>query len=181
MNEFDKVGLYDHNAESYKKVRDAFLESDVVGIVHATGTGKSYNALQLAYDNKEKKILWLVPSNAIVEHIINSIDDNPNLDMKRDFPNLEFMIYPNLVGMNTENIEDLDIDLLILDEFHHIGAPVWGARVDSIIETHPDIKVFGMTAYTVRDRGTSYERNMALDEGDELFSDNISFRSQGNW
>ena len=176
MNEFDKVGLYDHNAESYKKVRDAFLESDVVGIVHATGTGKSYNALQLAYDNKEKKILWLVPSNAIVEHIINSIDDNPNLDMKRDFPNLEFMIYPNLVGMNTENIEDLDIDLLILDEFHHIGAPVWGARVDSIIETHPDIKVFGMTAYTVRDRGTSYERNMALDEGDELFSDNIVSR-----
>ena len=173
MNEFNVVGLYDHNAESYRKVREAFETSDVVGIVHATGTGKSYNALQLAYDNKDKKIVWVVPTNAIIEHIIKSINDNPNLDMNRDFPNLEFRTYPGLVSMDTDELIDMDIDLLILDEFHHTGAPVWGRVVNSVIDTHPDMKVFGMTAYTVRDRGTSYERDMALDEGDELFSDNI--------
>lgn len=55
-NEFQTVGLYDHNAESYKKVKAAFDSgNNVVGIVHATGTGKSYIALQLAYDNKDKK------------------------------------------------------------------------------------------------------------------------------
>ena len=176
MNEFNVVGLYDHNAESYRKVREAFKENNVVGIVHATGTGKSYNALQLAYDNKDLKTLWLVPSNAIKEHILKTINDNPNLDMNRDFPNLELRIYPNLVKMNTEELAELDTDLLILDEFHHTGALVWGARVNTLIDTHPDIKVFGMTAYTVRDRGTSYERDMALDDGDELFSDNIVSR-----
>ena len=176
MNEFDKVGLYEHNAESYRKVREAFKENNVVGIVHATGTGKSYNALQLAHDNKDLKTLWLVPSNAIKEHILKTINDNPNLDMERDFPNLELRIYPNLVKMNTEELAELDTDLLILDEFHHTGALVWGARVNTLIDTHPDIKVFGMTAYTVRDRGTSYERDMALDDGDELFSDNIVSR-----
>ena len=176
MNEFDKVGLYEHNAESYRKVREAFKENNVVGIVHATGTGKSYNALQLAYDNKDLKTLWLVPSNAIKEHILKTINDNPNLDMDRDFPNLELRIYPNLVKMNTEELAEIDTDLLILDEFHHTGALVWGARVNTLIDTHPDIKVFGMTAYTVRDRGTSYERDMALDEGDELFSNNIVSR-----
>lgn len=107
MNEFDVVGLYDHNAESYRKVRAAFETSDVVGIVHATGTGKSYNALQLAYDNKDKKIVWVVPTNAIIEHIIKSINDNPNLDIKRDFPNLEFRTYPSLVGLDEDEIENL--------------------------------------------------------------------------
>ena len=38
------------------------------------------------------------------------------------------------------------------------------------------MKVFGMTAYTVRDRGTSYERDMALEESAELFSGNIVSR-----
>ena len=158
MNEFGVVGLYDHNADSYRKVREAFETSDVVGIVHATGTGKSYNALQLAYDNKDKKIIYVVPSVSIVEHIKKIIDDNPNLDMERDFPNLEFRTYQSFINMNTDEISELDIDLLILDEFHHIGAPVWGSRIDTVIDTHPDMKVFGMTAYTVRDRGTSYEK-----------------------
>ena len=173
MNEFSVVGLYDHNADSYRKVREAFETSDVVGIVHATGTGKSYNALQLAYDNKDKRIVYVVPSVSIVEHIRKIINDNPNLDMERDFPNLEFRTYQSFINMDTDEISELDIDLLILDEFHHIGAPVWGSRIDTVIDTHPDMKVFGMTAYTVRDRGTSYERDMALDEGDELFSDSI--------
>ena len=49
-NNFDVVGLYEHNIDSYKKVKQAFARGEkVVGIVHATGTGKSYNALQLVY------------------------------------------------------------------------------------------------------------------------------------
>ena len=53
--EYKEVGLYDHNASSYKEVKASFDKGEeVVGIVHATGTGKSYNALQLAYDNKDK-------------------------------------------------------------------------------------------------------------------------------
>ena len=172
--EFSKVGLYPHNALSYRKVRDAFNNGEnVVGIVQATGTGKTYQALQLALDNKDKKITYLVPSNAILEHIESIIASNPNLDRERDFSNLEFRTYQSLVNMSKEEIKEMNVDLLILDEFHHIGAPVWGLRVNEIIETHNNLKIFGMTAYTVRDRGTIYERDMALPGGDELFSDKI--------
>lgn len=55
MKEYNIVGLYDHNAESYNKIKEAFKESKEVAIVHATGTGKSFNAIQYAYDNKDKK------------------------------------------------------------------------------------------------------------------------------
>ena len=176
-NEFQSVGLYDHNADSYRKVKSKFeAGEDIVGIVHATGTGKSYNALQLAYDNKDKHIVYVVPSNGIIEHIKKIIDDNPNLDLKRDFQNLEFRTYQSFISLDKEEIADINCDLLILDEFHHIGAPVWGARINTMIETHPNIKIFGMTAYTVRDRGTSYERDMALTNGKELFSDKIVSR-----
>ena len=176
-NLYDAVGLYNHNILSYEEIKKSFEKgSDVVGIVHATGTGKTYNALQLAYDNKDKKIIYIVPSNGIIEHIKKVIEDNSKLDIKRDFPNLTFRTYQSLINMNHDEIESLDVDMLILDEFHHIGAPVWGARVNKIIETHPSTKVFGMTAYTVRDRGTSYERDMANHEGNELFSNKIVSR-----
>ena len=134
----------------------------MVGIVHATGTGKSYNALQLSYDNKDKKIIYVVPSNGIIEHITEIINENPNLEFKRDFSNLEFRTYQSFINMSRKELLNLDVDLLILDEIHHLGAPVWGQRINTIIDTHENIKVFGMTAYTVRDRGTSYERDMAV-------------------
>ena len=66
--------------------------------------------------------------------------------------------------------------MLILDEFHHIGAPVWGEAVNKVINSHKDLLIFGMSAYSVRDRGTQYERDMAEDNGTELFSDKIVSR-----
>ena len=175
--EFSTLELYEHNASSYRKIRNAYKEGiKVVSIIHATGIGKTYNGLQLAYDNKGKKILWLVTYQSIIEHVQNIIKNNSNLDLQRDFSNLEFRTYRSFVNMSREEIEDMDIDLLILDEFHHIGAPIWENRVDTIIDTHEDMKIFGMTAYTVRDRGTPYERDMAEDDGNELFSDTIVSR-----
>ncbi len=55
-NEFQTVGLYDHNVNSYRKVKIAYESVEQrVCIVKATGTGKTYIGLQLAYDNKDKK------------------------------------------------------------------------------------------------------------------------------
>ena len=176
-NEYTTIGLYNHNADSYNQVKSSFGSGqDVVAIVHATGTGKSYIALQLAYDNKDKKIVYVVPSHGIIEHINKIIEDNPNLDLKRDFPNLEFRTYQSFIPLSKDKIADINCDLLILDEFHHIGAPVWGARINTMVKTHPDMKIFGMTAYTVRDRGTSYERDMANPDTDELFSGKVESR-----
>lgn len=176
-DEFQTVGLYEHNVKCYKEVKKAYESGEnVVGIVHATGTGKSYNALQLAYDNKDKKIVYIVPSNGIIEHIEKIISNNPNLDFKRDFPNLELRTYQSLVSLSKEELKKIECDMLIIDEFHHMGAPIWGAQVKAMIETHEDIKIFGMTAYTVRDRNTPYERDMANPNANELFSNKIVSR-----
>ena len=143
MNNYNVVGLYDHNIKSYEKLTDGLKKDNIAAIVHATGTGKSYNAIQYLYDNKNKKALYLAPTNSIIEHIEKVIEENPNLDRKKDFPNLSFRTYQSLINLSLEEIKNLDIDILILDEFHHLGAPIWGKLVELIIQTHPNKKVIG--------------------------------------
>ena len=99
MSNYNLLGLYNHNIESYEKIVKAFEKENIVGIVHATGTGKSYNALQLALDNKDKKIIYITPSNGIIEHLKKIINDNPNLDIEKNFPNLEFRTYQSLINL----------------------------------------------------------------------------------
>lgn len=171
------LGLYKHNQESYKKVKAAYDSGEkVVGILHATGTGKTYNALQLAYDNPDKEIIYVTPYNSIIEHVQELIKENPELDIERDFKHVKFMTYAGLTKLSPEELEKLNVDMMILDEFHHIGAPVWGDAVQKVIDSHEDLLIFGMSAYSVRDRGTQFERDMAEDNGNELFSDKIVSR-----
>ena len=84
--------LYKHNVEAYGKIDNAYQSNeDVVGIVHATGTGKSYLALNLAYHNQNKKVVYIVPSNGIIEHLENIIKES-GLNKEKDFANVEFNI-----------------------------------------------------------------------------------------
>jgi len=173
-SDYSKVGLYKHNIVSYEKIKKAFESGQkIVGIVHATGTGKTYNALQLAYDNQDKKTLFVVPSNSIKEHIIKTIKNNPNLNYEKNFRNLQFITYHSIAKMNDNELSKLNYDYLVIDEFHHIGAPIWGPKINKLIKSHPNKFVLGMTAYTVRDRGTEFERDMANPETEELFSNKI--------
>ena len=165
------LDLYEHNIETFEKVKNTFENGESrVAILQATGTGKSYVSLRLAYEYKDKKVLYISPSEAIIEHLKNIINNNPNLSLEKDFPNLEFRTYQSLINLSREELSKLDVDLLITDELHHLGAPVWGKRINDIVETHPNMLLFGLSAYTVRERGTIYERDMTNPETEELFS-----------
>ena len=175
MIRLSNFNLYLHNKESYEKIKDGFKTSNIVGIVHATGTGKSFNALEYVSDNTNENILYVVPSLGIIEHL-KTIVVSSGFDLEKNFPNLKFCTYMSFVNLSREELKNIKVDTLILDEFHHLGAPVWGARINTLIKTHPNVKVLGMTAYTVRDRNTPYERDMANPDTDELFSNHIVSR-----
>lgn len=148
------LNLYNHNIIAFNKVLDAYNNSeDKVVIIKTLEIEKSYMALRLAFKYKDKKVLY-----------ISSSKDNLYLDIKRDFPNLEFRTYQSLINLSREELSSLDIDLLIIDELHHLSSPVWGSRIDTIIDTHSDMRVFGMTIYTVRDKinSSTWEVNYNL-------------------
>ena len=165
------INLFDHNRKAYKKIVDAYSSGkQIVGIRHATGTGKSYIALNLVANNEDKKCLWVVPSIPIRDHILEIIKKEGYT--KEDFDNLEIITYHQL-QYNSKKDNYPNYDLLILDEFHHIGAPLWGKAINSLVEKNKNKKVFGMSAYTIRGRGTRYERDITLENSDELFSNAI--------
>lgn len=171
-----KLDLYPHNQISANAIKEAYKKGErIVGLVKATGTGKSYIGLQLSLDNSDKKTIYVVPNLSIIEHLEKIIEEN-NLSLENDFPNLDLRTYQDITSKSDEELAYLECDLLIIDEFHHLGAPVWGERINKLVETHPNMLIFGMTAYTVRDRGTSYERDMANPYKNELFSNKIVHR-----
>ena len=167
------LNLYLHNLEGYDEVKKAYQEGkQIVSEVRATGTGKSYINLQFALDNQDKKGIYVVPSLSIIEHLKEIVNENSNVSLS-DFSHVDFRTYQSFVNMSYDEIKNLACDFLIVDELHHLNGPVWENRISKLIETHPDIKVLGTTAYTVVSRGTSYERDMALAGGNEIFSDSI--------
>ena len=153
--------LKSHNIKPYINVVEMYKKTNIVGIVHATGTGKSFIALQLIKDNSDKKGLYLTPRTGICDQIKEHIEQLP-LDVRQEIlKNLEIMTYQRLIKMSKKELEKLEIDYLILDEFHHIGAAEWTNAIRLLIETHPNLKIFGMTATPIRGRGTSKQENVA--------------------
>ena len=72
-NDYSKIGLYPHNVESYKKVWDCYTSDErFLAIVHGTGTGKSYNALQLIYDVEEDSKIEVLDIDEAIEQELDN-------------------------------------------------------------------------------------------------------------
>lgn len=70
--------LYNHNLIAYKKVKEELKTKNKTCIVHTTGSGKSFIALQLMIDfleeNPNKHICYVTPLNGIKNQILNHIE-----------------------------------------------------------------------------------------------------------
>ena len=180
--------LKPHNKEASAQVEKAYSSGkQIASIVEVTGGGKTFVALDHAQKIYPKKMLFISPSVAIIEQVIHTIDEY-NLNEK---VNIEFKTYQALVDVTRNQIKQAKFDMLVVDEFHHMGAPIWGQRIEDLISTHPQAKVLGMSAYHVRNRGkynaldvapTLAELELSKDDFDEekqedlpIFTDSIVF------
>lgn len=60
-----QLGLQMHQQDAYKAVQKAYENENKASVVIPTGCGKSFIALRLMADNKDKRILFMAPTNAI--------------------------------------------------------------------------------------------------------------------
>jgi len=160
------IQLKEHNAEAYQRVKEGFESSSRVAVIHPTGTGKSFLALKFLEENSDKKAIYIAPTNAILHSIKREILDS-GMDM-RNFPNLDRKTYQKLMSLSSEEIEKLEADIIILDEFHHCGAPEWGSGIDRLIERNPHAQILGLSATPIR------YFDKARDMAEEMFGDNIA-------
>lgn len=170
--------LSPYNIEVSRRVRDGFQNHQKICIVRATGTGKSYVALDTILSFSSEKILWLTSQKKIVYQIqanLLSLYDslrNEGLNEIADMisKNISTMVYRRLISEMKrnpapENCQNLG--LIILDEFHRVGAPCTNKAYKDLLLLNPDAKVLGMSA-------TSYRSREKRDMAQELFHGNIA-------
>lgn len=160
------ISLKPHNVETYQKVTDKLKESNKVAVIHPTGTGKMYIALKMLEENKGKKAIYVAPSNPILHDVKKNIYAE-GMTM-REFPKIKRITYQKLARLTDVEIQELDADIIVLDEFHHCGAPEWGKGVQRLLQRNEGASVLGLSATPLR--YTDGLRDMA----DELFENNIA-------
>lgn len=157
--------LYSHNLTAYESAVKMLNERGKAAIIHPTGTGKSFIAFKLCKDNTDKRILWLSPSEYIFKTQLENLKAVSNCYVPE---NIVFYTYAKLTYMSEKEIENINPDYIILDEFHRCGAEVWGKGVQTVLDTYSEVPVLGLSATNIR--YLDNQRDMA----DELFDGNVA-------
>lgn len=139
-----KIELKKHNIETYKNIVKLFEVYNRVAVEQFTGSGKSYISAKLVEDNIGKKIYFLSPSTNINSQFLKLLDEQGL--------SVNSMTYQKLSYISKQDIEDIKPDILILDEYHRLGAKSWGNNVSKLLKSNPNVKVLGLTATPVRNK-----------------------------
>ena len=138
-----KVKLLPHNQETFDKIMKLFETHNRVCAIQATGTGKSYLMSRLLEEYKDLHAIIFSPNDEIIEQ-------TEELLKECDIHNAECITYQKLLYMIDEEIDMLKADLIIIDEFHRVGASKWGMKIQNLLNSHENSKLFGVTATPIR-------------------------------
>lgn len=164
--------LRPHQQKALDNVNEIFAEDNKAIVVHPTGTGKTYIALELFRQNKDKKMVFVSPSSAIIGQLKVSIAKEFGVkpeEYKKVFPNLEITTYQQINSdfkKSETYAQDFDADLVVFDEAHHTAATEWGKNAKALMSSHPETNFLGLTATPQRPDG--------IDVVKEVFDGNLA-------
>lgn len=156
--------LYNHNEQTYNNIIQLWSNStNKVGVVQATGTGKSYIISKCCSHFEGKNVLILAPKLHILDSLKELIDSSKF--------NVIYMTYTKLNLIDKDDMSKLCPDLIVLDEFHRCGSNAWGRATNKLLDMYPNSKVIGTTATNVRYLDNC--RDMAI----EIFDNNLACKT----
>lgn len=137
--------LKPHNVETINRILEFYKTSNKCCAIQATGTGKTFLILRLLeiYNDEEKVAVIFAPNNEIIKQTKKRMK-------KFGLSNATFYTYQKLARMTDEEISAMEFDLIVCDELHRTGAKTWGQKFEVLVNSHPDSKVFGVTATPLR-------------------------------
>ena len=187
------IELRDYQQVAIDNTNEVFKDKRFASVILPTGGGKTYVALtemlqygktqeeieiennqleleRIPYPRNDKKMLYLAPSNEILEQTKDRIIENihgkigtsgksKDKIIAEVFPNLQFATYQSLISKAGKEKLKTQYDFMIFDELHRTGAEKWEKSLDKLIENQLETtKVLGITATPTRDADS---RNMA--------------------
>lgn len=141
------VELYPHNEAAYRAIMRGFKQHRIGAVVQATGTGKSYLLARYIADHAKEKILVFAPNITILDEIRKAVGFS--------IPQVTYRTFQSLIR-NREDNRLLRADHILIDEFHHFGAEIWGGALQDVIENNSRAYVLGMSATPIRPEGMLY-------------------------
>lgn len=159
------IELFEHNQKAYTSATQMLRKKGKAAIIHPTGTGKSFIGFKLCEDNPDKAICWLSPSEYIFKTQLENLSKTTN---GRIPENIRFITYAKLMNMSKEEMDEIQPNYIILDEFHRCGAEQWGAGVNKLLHIFANTPILGLSATAIR-----YLDNQR-DMSDELFDGNVA-------
>lgn len=137
--------LKPHNVETIKNILEIYKTSNKCCAIQATGTGKTFLILRLLeiYNDEGKVAVIFAPNREIIKQTKKRMK-------KFGLNNAIFYTYQKLARMTNEEISAMEFDLIVCDELHRTGAKTWGQKFEVLVNSHPDSKVFGVTATPLR-------------------------------
>ena len=157
------ISLLPHNKEAVAAVQNGLRQTNRVCVCNATGSGKSYIAMKLienaVAEDRTVNMLYVTSYDTNLKEFIGKVRTNIG-----HVPNMHYALYSTMRPEKYKNIS-----IIILDEFHRVGAQEWGKKVMTTIQKNPNARIVGFSATPVR--YLDNRRNMAT----ELFDDNIVY------
>lgn len=138
------VELYPHNEAAYRAIMRGFKQHRIGTVVQATGTGKSYLLARYIADHAKENILVFAPNITILDEIRKAVGFS--------IPQVTYRTFQSLIR-NREDNGLLRADHILIDEFHHFGAEIWGSALQEVIENNPCAYVLGTSATPIRPEG----------------------------
>lgn len=134
-----------HNVATIERILEFYKTSNKCCAIQATGTGKTFLILRLLeiYNDEGKVAVIFAPNNEIIKQTKKRMK-------KFGLNNATFYTYQKLARMTDEEISAMEFDLIVCDELHRTGAKTWGQKFEVLVNSHPDSKVFGVTATPLR-------------------------------
>lgn len=141
------IDLKEHNQKTYQHLLEMLQTEDRVACVQPTGTGKSYIALKYIEEHPEQKILLLAPTDIILQQFRETVGKEQESEF---FQNTAMAKYLDLGLEGFQSIFDVQWDVIIMDEFHRVGADTWSKYVQTLLERNPQTKIIGLSATPIR-------------------------------
>lgn len=145
------VELFSHNEAAYRAIEAGFQTHRIGAVVQATGTGKSFLIARYIAEHADDRVLVIAPNITILNEI--------RCAAERRYGNSEssivyctFQALARARSLGNQAWLPLANHILI-DEFHHSGADVWGEAIREIIEANPQARVLGTSATPIRPEG----------------------------
>lgn len=144
--------LYAHNQVVFDDLCDALKTHNKVMVLACTGHGKTYIIKELL-EKTEQRALVICTGKEIKEN------------WKSLTEQIDAVTYSGFSRMENPSA----YPIVIIDEAHHTGARVWGAKITEYMTRHPATKFIGLTADAKR------YSDGGRDMTDELFDGNAVY------